>query len=101
MDNFNNQQQFQQQFQQQTVPNAPDFIILLILSIASTLCCCLPAGTVSLVFTLMANSDFKSGNIAGYTSKVKTAKVMMVIGVILTLLCSCIYGVLFALGISE
>lgn len=97
MDNFNNQQQFQQQ----TVPNAPDFIMLLILSIASTLCCCLPAGAVSLVFTLMANSDFKSGNIVGYTSKVKTAKVIMVIGVILTLLCSCIYGALFALGISE
>ena len=97
MDNFNNQQQFQQQ----TVPNAPDFIMLLILSITYTLCCSLPAGVVSLVFTLMANSDFKSGNIAGYTSKVKTAKVIMVIGVILTLLCSCIYGVLFALGISE
>ena len=97
MDNFNNQQQFQQQ----TVPNAPDFIMLLILSIASTLCCCLPAGAVSLVFTLMANSDFKSGNIAGYKSKVKSAKVILVIGVILTLLCSCIYGVLFAVGISE
>lgn len=97
MDNFNNQQQFQQQ----TVPNAPDFIMLLILGIASTLCCCLPAGAVSLVFTIMANSDFKSGNAVGYASKVKTAKVLMIIGVILTLLCSCIYGVLFALGISE
>lgn len=52
------------------------------LSIAMTLCCCLPLGIAGIVFSVQAQSAEKTGNIYEAEEKIKKAKLMLLIGLI-------------------
>ena len=66
--------------------NAQDYMLWLILSIIQicSLCCCncigFIFGIISLIFVITANNAYKAGNINLYASKIKTAKIINIIG---------------------
>lgn len=69
--------------------SAPDYILWLILGIVltCTVCCCFNCagpvfGIITIVLALMANSAFKIGNMVEYQSKIKSAKIVCIIGLI-------------------
>lgn len=66
--------------------SAPEFTKYLVLSIIQLLCCNQITGIVALVFTILANSAFKIGNILDYQSKIKGAKTTLLIGWIVGIL---------------
>ena len=58
-----------------TVPN------YLVGAILTTLCCCLPFGIVSIIFSVQANSKKAAGDIAGAIDSAKKAKLWLILGV--------------------
>ena len=70
-------------FNQYQQPVNPTFVKDLILSIVQLLCCCQITGILSLVFVIMANGDFKQGNMMGYQAGTKRAKTTRIVGWIL------------------
>ena len=66
--------------------NAPDYMLWLILGIVQicSLCCCNCVGCVfgiiTTVFVYTANNCFKNGDMMNYQSKMKTAKIINIIG---------------------
>lgn len=77
----------------QPAGNAPGYMLWLILGIAqtiSTCCCCggcvsLVFGILTMVFASQANGAFKIGDVNKYRSKLNTAKIMNIIGWVLTI----------------
>lgn len=59
-----------------------NFGLLLGLSIAEIICCCLPAGVVGLIMAIQANNAFRSGDYTTYDSKAKVARIALIIGAI-------------------
>lgn len=93
MDNFGGNQfgqQYNQQYSQQpnlnSGMNAPDYMLWLILGIIQiiTLCCCncvAPIfGIITVVTVIGANNKYKAGDIVGYQSSIKTAKIVNIVG---------------------
>lgn len=76
-----------------TLQNAPDFMLWLILGLIQTISCCcggciaLITGIITIVFACMANDCYKSNNMAVYQSKMQVAKIVNIIGWILSVLC--------------
>lgn len=77
----------------------PGFVKYLILSILETLCCCQIAGIIGIVFTVLFNSAYKSGNIADFESKQKIAKVVLLIGLGIGIVANLIVGLLYGASI--
>lgn len=79
----------QQNSQQAQNSNAPEYMVILILSVIQilTICCCTPLtcimGIISLASIIGANSEFKDGNYIAYQSKSKTAKITNITGWVL------------------
>ena len=94
--NFNNQ--FNYGADTQNNGETPGFVKYLILSILETLCCSWIPGVIGIIFTVLFNSAYKSGNIADYKSKKKIAKVALWIGLALGLVVNLLLG--FAYGAS-
>lgn len=67
-------------------PKNPLFTKWLIISILQFLCCNNITGLISLILTIIADSDFKKGMMAEYESKMKGAKIATIIGLITGLL---------------
>ena len=61
----------------------PKFTKYLIFSILEILLFSWIPGVLGLIFTLMADSDFKNGNLEGYTTKMNYAKIALIVGLIL------------------
>lgn len=84
--------------------SAPDFTKTLILSIVQMLCCCQITGIIALIFTIIANSAFKSGNMNEYYTKQKSAKTALkvgwIIGVVVVLLMIVFYGLAFLASLN-
>lgn len=69
----------------------------LILSIFTTLCCCLPLGIVGIIFAAQVNSKFAAGDYAGAQMASANAKKWSLIGIVVGLLAQIIW-IVFAGG---
>lgn len=79
--------------------DAPGFIKYLVLSILETLCCSWIPGVIGIIFTVLFNSAYKSGNIADYESKKKIAKVALWIGLAVGIIANLLIGFLYGASI--
>ena len=76
----------------QPAGTAPGYMLWLILGIVqtiSTCCCCggcisLVFGILTMIFAVQANGAFKVGDVMKYKSKINTAKIINIVGWVLT-----------------
>ena len=76
----------------------PDYFVP---AIISTLCCCLPAGIASIVYSSKARSNRDMGNIPAALEASKQAKMWLIIAVVAGLAVGGIYFVAMAMGGSD
>lgn len=92
-----------------TTGSAPDYMVWLILGIVQIMliCCCnllsLVTGILTVVFAVSANNQYKVGNMIDYQSKMKTAKIINIVGWLLMVVNFIIgfFGGLFELILGE
>lgn len=80
--------------------SATEFTKYLVLSIIQLLCCCQITGIIALVFTILANSSFKVGNLMDYQSKIKSAKTTLTVGWIVAAVIYIIVIIMYAATFS-
>lgn len=98
--NYNQQNQgYYQQNNFNGMPQEPvNWVPYLILSIISTLCCCLPFGVVGIVFSAKINSAMLAGNLEEAQNNAKMAKIWIIVSFAIGLLTWLIYMVLIVTG---
>lgn len=100
--NQNYTQQNQGYYQQNNfngMPQKPvNWVPYLILSIISTLCCCLPFGVVGIVFSAKINSAMMAGNLEEAQNNAKMARIWIIVSFAIGLLTWLIYMVLIVTG---
>ena len=100
--NQNYTQQNQGYYQQNNfngMPQKPvNWVPYLILSIISTLCCCLPFGVVGIVFSAKINSAMLAGNLEEAQNNAKMARIWIIVSYAIGLLTWLIYMVLIVTG---
>ena len=100
--NQNYTQQNQGYYQQNNfngMPQKPvNWVPYLILSIISTLCCCLPFGVVGIVFSAKINSAMLAGNLEEAQNNAKMARIWIIVSFAIGLLTWLIYMVLIVAG---
>lgn len=100
--NQNYTQQNQGYYQQNNfngMPQEPvNWVPYLILSIISTLCCCLPFGVVGIVFSAKINSAMLAGNLEEAQNNAKMARIWIIVSFAIGLLTWLIYMVLIVTG---
>ena len=81
---------------QQPVNHEPiNWVPYLVLSIISTLCCCLPFGIVAIVFAAKINSSVAAGDYEAAEKAAKTAKIWIIVAVAVGVIWNIIQMVLF------
>ena len=81
------------------MPQEPvNWVPYLILSIISTLCCCLPCGVVGIVFSAKINSAMLAGNLEEAQNNAKMARIWIIVSFAIGLLTWLIYMVLIVTG---
>ena len=100
--NQNYTQQNQGYYQQNNfngMPQEPvNWVPYLILSIISTLCCCLPFGVVGIVFSAKINSAMLAGNLEEAQNNAKMARIWIIVSFAIGLLTWLIYMVMIVTG---
>lgn len=100
--NQNYTQQNQGYYQQNNfngMPQKPvNWVPYLILSIISTLCCCLPFGVVGIVFSAKINSAMLAGNLEEAQNNAKMARIWIIVSFAIGLLTWLVYMVLIVTG---
>ena len=98
--NYNQQNQgYYQQNNFNGMPQRPvNWVPYLILSIISTLCCCLPFGVVGIVFSAKINSAMLAGNLEEAQNNAKMARIWIIVSFAIGLLTWLIYMVLIVTG---
>ena len=98
--NYNQQNQgYYQQNNFNGMPQKPvNWVPYLILSIISTLCCCLPFGVVGIVFSAKINSAMLAGNLEEAQNNAKMARIGIIVSFAIGLLTWLIYMVLIVTG---
>lgn len=98
--NYNQQNQgYYQQNNFNGMPQKPvSWVPYLILSIISTLCCCLPFGVVGIVFSAKINSAMLAGNLEEAQNNAKMARIWIIVSFAIGLLTWLIYMVLIVTG---
>ena len=98
--NYNQQNQgYYQQNNFNGMPQEPvNWVPYLILSIISTLCCCLPFGVVGIVFSAKINSAMLAGNLEEAQNNAKMARIWIIVSFAIGLLTWLIYMVLIVTG---
>jgi hypothetical protein len=66
----------------------------LVTAIVVTLCCCVPAGIVAIVYAAQVNSKLAAGDIAGAQESARLAKIWSWVG----LGCGVILGIIYAIA---
>lgn len=91
--NYNQQNQgYYQQNNFNGMPQKPvNWVPYLILSIISTLCCCLPFGVVGIVFSAKINSAMLAGNLEEAQNNAKMARIWIIVSFAIGLLTWLIY----------
>ncbi len=72
--------------------NHPQFVTYLVLSILSCCCCNGIFGLIALIITFIGNNNFKTGQ--PYEGNFKTAKIILIIGLVVGVLVNIIYWAL-------
>ena len=103
---YNNNMNMQPNMQSNMLPNmntqpTPGFAMYLILSILEFFCCNQITAAISLVLTILANSAFQSGNYADYQSKLKGAKISLIVGLIIGIVILTLYFFIIFLGVID
>ena len=81
------------------MPQEPvNWVPYLILSIISTLCCCLPFGVVGIVFSAKINSAILAGNLEEAQNNAKMARIWIIVSFAIGFLTWLIYMVLIVTG---
>lgn len=81
------------------MPQKPvNWVPYLILSIISTLCCCLPFGVVGIVFSAKINSAILAGNLEEAQNNAKMARIWIIVSFAIGFLTWLIYMVLIVTG---
>lgn len=85
------------EYSQPTTPQkTPNFVLFLTLSIVQLVCCSPITGVIALVFTCVGDSAYKAGNNEDSESKMKVAKISIIVGFVLAgvfaLVCSMFRG---------
>lgn len=81
------------------MPQKPvNWVTYFILSIISTLCCCLPFGVVGIVFSAKINSAMLAGNLEEAQNNAKMARIWIIVSFAIGLLTWLIYMVLIVTG---
>jgi hypothetical protein len=70
----------------------------LVQSILVTLCCCVPAGIVAIVYAAQVNSKVAAGDVAGAQESSRLAKIWSWVGFGLGVLVGIIYAIAGAMG---
>lgn len=98
--NYNQQNQgYYQQNNFNGMPQKPvNWVPYLILSIISTLCCCLPFGVVGIVFSAKINSAMLAGNLEEAQNNAKMARIWIIVSFAIGILTWLIYMVLIVTG---
>ena len=98
--NYGQQNQgYYQQNNFNEMPQKPvNWVPYLILSIISTLCCCLPFGVVGIVFSAKINSAMLAGNLEEAQNNAKMARIWIIVSFAIGLLTWLIYMVLIVTG---
>ena len=76
-----------------------NFTTLLICCILELVCCNQIFGGIALVFAILGKNALSSGDIAKYEKDTKTAKTILIVGVILSLVCGILYTGFFGFSI--
>jgi hypothetical protein len=76
----------------------PDYFVP---AIISTLCCCLPAGIASIVYSSKARSNRDMGNIPAALEAAKQARMWLIIAVVAGLAVGAIYFVIMMAGSTD
>ena len=79
----------------------PSFALWLTLSIINLLCCCQIMGIIALVFTIIGNNAYTIGNYSEADSKMNTAKILNIIGMIVGFFVTAIYLIFFFAGMAS
>ena len=98
--NYNQQNQgYYQQNNFNGMPQKPvNWVPYLILSIISTLCCCLPFGVVGIVFSAKINSAMLAGNLEEAQNNAKMARIWIIVSFAIGILTWLIYMALIVTG---
>ena len=98
--NYNQQNQgYYQQNNFNGMPQKPvNWVPYLILSIISTLCCCLPFGVVGIVFSAKINSAMLAGNLEEAQNNAKMARIWIIVSFAIGILTWLIYMILIVTG---
>ena len=75
-----------------------NWVPYLVLSIISTLCCCLPFGVVGIVFSAKINSSMTAGNLEEAQNNAKMAKIWIIVSFAIGILTWLIYMILIVTG---
>ena len=70
----------------------------LVTAILVTLCCCMPAGIVAIIYAAQVNSKLAGGDIAGAQESARLAKIWSWVGLGCGLLLGIIYAIIGAAG---
>lgn len=73
-----------------------NWVPYLVLSIISTVCCCIPAGIAAIVFSSKINSEMSAGNIEEARKAAKTAKIWIIVSVVAGALAIILYAIFLA-----
>lgn len=79
-------------------PKPVNWVPYLVLSILSTLCCCLPFGVVGIVFSAKINSSMAAGNLEEAQKNAKIARIWIIVSFVLGILTWVIYMMLILTG---
>ena len=98
----NSQYQTPPVYQSSYQPEKPiNWVPYLVLSIVTTLCCCLPFGIVGIVYATKINSAMNAGNYEEAQRSARTAKIWIIVAAVVGVIANIIVGVMAAVGAMD
>ena len=98
----NSQYQTPPVYQSSYQPEKPiNWVPYLVLSIVTTLCCCLPFGIVGIVYATKINSAMNAGNYEEAQRSARTAKIWIIVAAVVGVIANIIVGIMAAMGAMD
>lgn len=96
----NNQYQTPPVYQSPYEPEKPiNWVPYLVLSILTTVCCCVPFGIVGIVYSAKINSAMNAGDYEGAQRAAKTAKIWIIVAAVVGLIANIIVAIMTYSGV--
>ena len=98
----NTQYQTPPVYQSSYEPEKPvNWVPYLVLSIITTVCCCLPFGVVGIVYATKINSAMNAGNYEEAQRSAKTAKIWIIVAAAVGVIANIIVAIMAAMGAMD